>query len=151
MVCPTSRSWGGLSVVGPTMAPVPGFGLDVWDRLGAIQHRAYLLNFHGGLPTSDDPTKKRGLWEDLSAFARESNIRTFVAFARVVGSLSCRRQLGTELGTSGRQVPTPLEDPAPFPTEMGSSLLEPAERLDSLMVEVASLTQLQSRLDICTS
>ena len=103
---------GGLSVVGPTMAPVPGFGLDVWDRLGAIQHRAYLLNFHGGLPTSDDPNMKRGLWEDLSAFARESNIRTFATFARVVGGLTRRRQLGTDLGSSGRQVPAPLDDPA---------------------------------------
>ena len=103
---------GGLSVVGPTMAPVPGFGLDIWDRLGAIQHRTYLLNFHGGLPTTDDANKKRGMWDDLSAFARESNIRSFATYARVVGSLARKRTLGTELGTSGRQVPAPLEDPA---------------------------------------
>lgn len=104
---------GGLSVVGPTTKPVPGFGLDVWDRLGAIQHRAYLLNFCGGLEEPDDENQKRGLWEDLSAFSRESNIRSFANFVRTVGGLDRKRRLGTDLGPAGSQSPAPLE----FPTE----------------------------------
>lgn len=103
---------GRLFVVGPTMAPVPDFGLDIWDRLGAIQHLTYLINFHGGLPASDDTARKRGLWEDLSAFARESNIRSFATFARSLGGLTRRRSLGTDIGTPGGKMPAPLEDPA---------------------------------------
>jgi hypothetical protein len=105
---------GGLSVAGPTTKPVPGFGLDIWDRLGAIQHRTYLLKFCGGLEESNDVNQKRGLWEDLSAFARESNIRSFANFTRTVGSLPRRRRLGTDLGPTGSQVPAPLQDPSEF-------------------------------------
>lgn len=101
-----------LSVVGPTMASVPGLGLDIWDRLGAIQHLTYLINFHGGLPASDDTARKRGLWEDLSAFARESNTRSFATFVRSLGGLTRRRSLGTDIGTPGGQMPAPLENPA---------------------------------------
>lgn len=103
---------GGLSVVGPTTKPVPGFGLDIWDRLGAIQHRAYLLNFCGGIEEPDDETGKRALWDDLSAFARESNIRSFAAFTRAIGQLDRKRQLGTDLGLQGKESPAPLQDPA---------------------------------------
>jgi len=103
---------GKLSVVGPTMAPVPDFGLDIWDRLGAIQHQTYLINFQGGVPASYDPGRKRGLWEGLSAFARESNVRSFATFARSLAGLARRRSLGTDIGTPGGQVPAPIEDPA---------------------------------------
>lgn len=60
---------GGLVMVGPTISPVPGFGLDIWNRLGAVQHQAYFLNFQGGTQTTDDLNQKRDLWEKLSAFA----------------------------------------------------------------------------------
>lgn len=102
---------GRLFVAGPTMAPVPGTGLDIWDRLAAIQHQTYLINFHGG-GAADAGVPNRGGWEQLSAFARESNTRSFATFTRSLGRLGARRALGTDIGTAGGQVPAPLVDPA---------------------------------------
>jgi hypothetical protein len=96
---------GGLSLVGPTLDPVGRFGVDIWERLGRIQHEMYLYLWHGGTPSTGD--SKRGTWDrDLDAFAKESNIRSFAAFCRAVASLG--RQWATDLGAGGSQSEHPL-------------------------------------------
>jgi hypothetical protein len=99
---------GGLYLVGSTLKPVPGFGLDIWDRLGSVQHQAYLLKFLGGVFVQRDT--KRGDWEELSAFARESNVRAFAVFTRAIGSLPRPRTFATDLRPDGVQRPAPLVD-----------------------------------------
>lgn len=106
---------GRLSMVGPTLKPVPGYGLDIWDRLGSIQHQIYLLNFEGGV--ADPDNTERAVWDEapdakgLSAFARESNIRSFATFTRTVGLLDRKRKLATRLGPRGMEEVAPLDDP----------------------------------------
>lgn len=101
---------GGLSMVGPTITPVPGFGFDIWDRLGAIQNLTYLLNFRGGVP--DSAGEPVDAWDELDAFTRESNIRSFATFSRGVGELGLPRRMATDLGSQGTETARPLDDPA---------------------------------------
>jgi hypothetical protein len=101
---------GALWLVGPTLKPTPDFGLDIWDRLGAVQHWTYVLNFLEGRVTDNDPNRKRGLWTSLSPFAKESNIRTFYSFMRSVANLPHNpRRLGTDLRLGGTETEAPLE------------------------------------------
>jgi len=106
---------GHLWMVGPTLDPLPDFGLDVWDRLGAVQHWTYVLNYLNGHPMDGDPNGKRGQWASLSAFARESNIRSFASFTRTLGELpDGARRLGTDLGKAGTQIDAPVESAEDF-------------------------------------
>lgn len=98
---------GALSMVGPTLEPVPGWGLDIWERLGRIQHLSYLLQWRGGQTDLGDP--KRGNWDsDLDAFTKESNIRAFATICRTVGGFPSRRVWATDLGPDGSQHEAPL-------------------------------------------
>lgn len=101
---------GQLWIVGPTLEPSVDFGLDIWDRLGAVQHWTYVLNSLDGQAATDDPNGKRGIWKSLSPFAKESNIRTFATFTRGVANLSEHpRRLGTDLSLGGTEIESPLE------------------------------------------
>jgi hypothetical protein len=87
----------GLSAVGPTLQPVAGWGLDIWERLGRIEHLGYLYRYRQGVPVAGDP--KRGDWdEDLDAFTKESNVRAIATICRTLGGLGMR--WGTDLGGS---------------------------------------------------
>ena len=100
---------GGLSVIGPTLEPAPGYGLDIWERLGRVQHQAYLLSWRGGVVAAGDPA--RGDWDDdLDAFTRASNVRAFATFCRVVGELGTARTWATDLGAGGGQQAAALND-----------------------------------------
>jgi hypothetical protein len=100
---------GQLWVVGPMLKPIDDFGLDIWDRLGAVQHMSYLLRQLGGLEESDDLNRKHGSWVNISPFARESNIRSFATFTRAVRTLpDGARRLGTDLGRGGTDIPAPI-------------------------------------------
>jgi hypothetical protein len=96
---------GRLSMVGATLEPVPRSGVDIWERLARIMHEIYLYHWQSGIPVPGDPN--RGDWDDdLDAFARESNIRSFATFCRSVAGLE--RQWGTDLGDGGAQSEHPL-------------------------------------------
>lgn len=102
---------GGLHLVGATLEPIADFGLDIWDRLGSVQHQTYLLNYLGGATDDDDQNGKRGRWQSLSPFAKESNIRSFAAFTRNVTSLPRPRKLATSMGSDGSgESPAPLSE-----------------------------------------
>ena len=106
---------GQLWIVGPTLEPIPDFGLDIWDRLGAVQHLAYVLRQLNGQVITDDPNRKRGMWKSLSPFARESNIRAFASFTRAVRNLpDGPRRLGTDLGRGGTETEAPIESKEDF-------------------------------------
>ncbi|WP_229230967.1 RyR domain-containing protein [Sinomonas cyclohexanicum] len=93
----SARLVGGMSKVGPTFDPVPGQGVDIWDWLGRIAHQRYLAIWRNGTPTVGDSVW--GRWdEDLSAFTKESNIRSFVSVSRALGRMG--RVWATRLGTA---------------------------------------------------
>jgi RyR domain len=72
---------GRLSLVGPTLEPLKGQGIDTWEWFGRIAHQRYLNAWNKGVPIIGDSAK--GRWdEDLSSFTRESNIRSFSAVIR---------------------------------------------------------------------
>jgi hypothetical protein len=80
---------GGLTSVGPTLEPVDGHGVDLWDRFGRTLHERYVQLHLDGEPVVGDPA--RGRWdEDLSPFTREANIRSFLAAMRGVRLLGLR-------------------------------------------------------------
>jgi len=98
---------GRMSMIGPTLEPVEGEGVDIWERLARIKHEIYLYHWRGGKPEAGDPN--RGNWDrDLDAFARESNIRSFATFCKSIAGLG--RQWATDLGEDGLQTESPLGD-----------------------------------------
>jgi hypothetical protein len=99
----TAPLMGRLSKVGPTFEPVPGEGLGLWDWLGRIAHERFLRIWENGVPIIGDRVK--GRWgEDLSAFTKESNIRSFVSVSRAIGEMG--RVWATRIGSSSH----PQED-----------------------------------------
>jgi hypothetical protein len=73
---------GDLYLVGPTLEPAPGYGVDLWERLGRINHQLYRVRYLSTLDQELAAPAARGDWDrDLSSFTRESNVRTFAAFA----------------------------------------------------------------------
>lgn len=98
---------GGLSLVGPTLEPVvpasdpdsknvgarvddaaAAYGLDVWERLGRIEHKCYLLRNYGGVAKRDEERLARGDWDaDLTETLREDNIRPFATLVRTITDL----------------------------------------------------------------
>jgi len=119
---------GGLSLVGPTLEPVhperdqhadralprvddaaPAYGVDVWERLGRIEHKCYLLRNFGGLAKSDAEKPARGDWdEDLSDMQWEDNIRPFATLVRTLTDLGYI--WANDLGEHGAQQPATLSD-----------------------------------------
>ncbi|WP_332601822.1 RyR domain-containing protein [Arthrobacter sp. S2(2024)] len=93
----TAPLMGRLSKVGPTLEPVPGEGLGIWDWLGRIAHERYLRVWENGVPTIGDSV--RGRWgDDLSAFTKESNMRSFVSMSRAISQMG--RVWATRLGSA---------------------------------------------------
>lgn len=91
---------GRLSLVGPSLEPVPGVGFDVWERLGRVHHAAYLYQWAGGVSAIGD--RKRGNWDtDLNSFAKEGNVRSFSTFCRTIHGFGLK--WGTDLGADGAQ------------------------------------------------
>jgi hypothetical protein len=118
---------GGLTLVGPTLEPVApaiesaqdsdvpriddaaaAYGLDVWERLGRIEHKCYLLRNWGGLARKDAVKPARGDWDvDLTATLREGNIRPFATLVRTITELGY--SWASDLGDDGSQARIDLQ------------------------------------------
>jgi hypothetical protein len=101
---------GGLALVGPTLEPVAGYGVDIWERLGRMNHQMYLLRHYGGVPQTGDArsVSARGDWDlDLSPFSKEANIRPFAAVSRTLRAFG--RTWATSLGEKGAPPEAPLD------------------------------------------
>jgi hypothetical protein len=118
---------GGLALVGPTLEPVAPaidsprqsdvpriddaaatYGLDVWERLGRIEHKCYLLRNWGGVAREDELKPARGDWDvDLTATLREDNIRPFATLVRTITELGY--SWASDLGDDGSQARIDLQ------------------------------------------